>query len=394
MEQHQAKNDFIEVLKDSLQRKSFVKLTLSKTADKNQEVRNIYVRTIELKNEPHLSFTYHYANKDTVDNHRIEEGVNLIATFLGKMFLNADLFTTEKDIRLKYNRKRVPKLMTQSSSFSETPSVQHDRQKKRFIEATKENVYLRSLGITDQRGEVIKSMQDKFKQINKFIEIIDSLITETDLPPALEIVDMGCGKGYLTFALYDYLNHHKHIKTKLTGIEQHEKLVNSCQSITNKAGFNRMTFIRSRIDKFNFDKTDMLIALHACDTATDDAIFKGIKSEANWIIVAPCCHKQIRKEMNCSNPLSYITQYGILEERMAEMVTDTLRALVMEANGYKTKIFEFVSTGHTAKNIMITGEKSGHIDKSQAAGRIEELKKTFGIENFYLQEKLAEKQAQ
>lgn len=383
--------EFADELQASVEQKEFVKLTFGKPTTKTQDIKNIYVRLISLKDTPTLSFTYRHAKKDIVKNHTIEEGVKLASTVLGENFLCGDLFTTKKNIQLKYNKKREPKIIYSKPTMLETLSEEHDKEKNRFIEADKNNVYLRSLGVIDQRGEVNKSMQDKFRQINKYIEIVDGIIkSKKELTQELKIVDMGAGKGYLTFALYDYLNNILGIKTFIKGVDFQENLIKSCNNIAKKANFINLEFVHGDINSFKEEKTDILIALHACNTATDDAIAKGIKADAEIIIVAPCCHKQVRQDMNCESVSKHYLKYGILQERQAEIVTDAIRALTMEAHGYKTNVFEFISLEHTNKNIMIAGQKSETpIDKDEIVKQIESIKKHYGIEKHYLEEKLA-----
>ena len=205
---------------------------------------------------------------------------------------------------------------------------------------------------------------------------------------------MGAGKGYLTFALYDFLSNTLRKKAQVMGVEVRPDLVQLCNQIAQNAGFEQLNFQQGYIGNFTLPKTDILIALHACDTATDDAIFKGIQAKADLIICAPCCHKQIRKQMNCTTHLQNMLQYGIHKERMAEMVTDTIRALLLEVNGYQTKVFEFISTEHTGKNVMIVGQKvSKTKDSSHYLEKIEMLKSEFGIEEHYLEKLLYHQQS-
>ena len=197
---------------------------------------------------------------------------------------------------------------------------------------------------------------------------------------------MGSGKGYLTFALYDYLQT-KNKEIKVTGIELREDLVLKCNTIAEQSLYTGLHFTKGSIQQTDLPFVDMLIALHACDTATDDAIAKGIKANATFIICAPCCHKQIRRQMAPTNALQYITKHGILMERQAEMVTDTIRALMLEAHGYKTKVFDFIEEEDTPKNVLIVGTKSNFSQKifDENILKIKELKTLFGIKEHYLE---------
>jgi len=380
--------EFCEEIQKSIEKKLFTKLTLSKPANNEQEIKNIYVRTVEIKETVMLSFTYRYQRKDVVKNYSIEEGLKLIQAAIGTTFFSGNLFTTTEDIEIKYNKKNVPKIFKSKPTLQVVASIAHDREKKRFIEL-KGNVYLQSLGIVDQRGELIKSMSHKYKQINKYIEIVDSLLKTSTITESFKIVDMGSGKGYLTFALHDYLLNSLKIEPVTQGVEFREELVKSCNNIAEKAGFQKLEFICTEINDYKPEKVDLLIALHACDTATDDAIYKGISSKADFIITAPCCHHQIRNQINCKSSFGDILQFGILKERQAQIITDGIRALLLEANGYKTKVFEFISAEHTDMNLMITATRTDDFSKKETIlQKIEEIKEQFGIQQHYLEKLL------
>ena len=198
------------------------------------------------------------------------------------------------------------------------------------------------------------------------------------MPDDAIIADFGSGKGYLTFALYDHLFNNLKMTPSVSGFELRENLTRFCNELAEKQPFSNLKFIAQDINDYQTERLDMLIALHACDTATDVAIAKGIKANAKIIVVAPCCHKQIRKQLNVHNEMQPILKHGIMEERQAELLTDGIRALLMEAHGYKTKVFEFISTEHTPKNVMIVGIKSKA--KNEALAQVESIKKHYGIE--------------
>jgi hypothetical protein len=268
-------------------------------------------------------------------------------------------------------------------------SFSHDHQKERIIPTLK-NIYLRELGVLNANFEVRMELNDKYLQINKYIELLDPFIRELSFPDYFHIADMGSGKGYLTFALYDYLTNIQGKTPVITGVESRDELVKLSNDIAAKAGFTRLKFITGTISQVELEKIDMLIALHACDTATDDAIFRGIASGSSLIVCAPCCHKQIRKEFHVTNEMKGILKHGILEERQAEIITDGLRALIMEAHGYKTKIFEFISTEHTSKNVMIVGRKLSRKPERRETylDQISAIKNFYGIKSHYLEQLL------
>lgn len=376
-------HQFLEKLSQSVQNQTFIKLTLSKPKHL-VDLKNIYVRLIEIKNTPKLSFTFRYTTRDEVKNHDFTEGYELIESQLGATFLNTILLTPENDISLVFNKKgENPQILIKKTSLAGTSlskkegtDLSHNKEKKRLLDPSQP--YFHALEITDSKGNITPTGQKKFKQINKYIEIIDNLLKEIPLPDDAIVVDFGSGKGYLTFALYDHLFNNLTMTPSVSGFELRENLTHFCNELAKKQHFSQLKFIAQDINDYQTERLDMLIALHACDTATDVAIAKGIKANAKIIVVAPCCHKQIRKQLNVNNEMQPILKHGIMEERQAELLTDGIRALLMEAHGYKTKVFEFVSTEHTPKNVMIVGIKSQI--KKEAFAQVEAIKKHYGIE--------------
>ncbi|MBL7774740.1 MAG: SAM-dependent methyltransferase [Saprospiraceae bacterium] len=367
-----------------------MKCTLSKpTAAAPADLKNIYLRLVDLKSGPHIAFTYRYATRDEVKNYPPELAEQQLAQLLGNAFLNADLFTTEGDSSLSFSKKGKATFTSKIASHTAPVDSRHDRAKKRLLDPAAP--WLHRLGITNAAGTVLSASQDKWKQINKYLEIIDGLLRAHPLPPAARIADMGSGKGYLTFALYDFLHNHHGLQPQITGIELRENLVSFCNTVAAEAGFSGLRFVAEDIRKFQQgQRLDMLIALHACDTATDLALAAGLHAQAGIVVVAPCCHKQVRRALAAPKTLAPMLRHGILEERQAEILTDGIRALLLEAEGYKTQVFEFVSTAHTAKNVMITALREGknQQDRAAALAQVAALKTAFGLRQHYLEQLL------
>jgi SAM-dependent methyltransferase len=275
-----------------------------------------------------------------------------------------------------------------------TPQATHNREKNYRIDAGS-RPYLHDLNITNVNGEVLKHAQDKYRQINHYIDLLAPHLENLKNWKALNVLDMGSGKGYLTFALYDYLHSALRIEASVTGIEHREDLVTLCNQIASKYRFTQLHFQQSYIADVQIADTQLLIALHACDTATDDAIYAGIRANVHLIVVAPCCHKQIRNEMEKAKGMVWkpILKHGIYLERTAEMLTDSLRALILEREGYKTKVIEFTDAAHTPKNVMIIAEKRDNwalADRNLISSQIDQLKHDFGISVHYLEKLLQE----
>ncbi len=378
--------EFITHLQDAIQQEQFVKLTLSKPYKKDTLLKNIYVRLISIKGELQLSFLYRYTTNDQTKNHTFEEAYALLSTILLEDFRIATLLKKEENVTCLMNKKRKGTIRIEKATNTQEASLSHDRAKET---RTTDTSYLFHLGITDAEGKVIPKMADKYSQINKYLEVIESLIKDAELPSPVQVVDMGAGKGYLTFALYDYLKNKLGLEASVLGVEVRNELVESCNSIAEKCQFEGLKFETASIEDVTPENIDILIALHACDTATDDALYKGIISKAKLIVCAPCCHKQIRQQLKGQTFENPILKYGIFKERQFEMVTDTIRSLVLEQHQYKTKVFEFVSNEHTRKNILLVGSKTD-TESPKAAEKIAAIKSEYGIKSHYLEELLGE----
>ena len=377
---------FFDKLAAAIGNRDLIKLLLSAKRDKDSELKNIIITIVKLKKGYFLNFVYRYKTKDITKNYAEKEGLSLIKEAMEKDFFNADVYSNTEDMNLQIKKNGKVMLKVKDSTCKAPVSFNHDKAKDRLIQ-TDNNVYLRELGIVNANWDVRREMSDKYKQINKYIDLMKPYLDGL-LHDGSQIVDMGSGKGYLTFALYDYIKNSLQKDITMTGVELRPDLVDTCNIIAKMSGFDNLGFIRGTIKDASFDNSiDILIALHACDTATDDAIYRGIESNASLIVCAPCCHKQIRREFNTTEPLNNVTKFGILKERQAEIITDTIRALILEAYGYRTNVFEFISTEHTPKNVMIVGEKTSNAnhDKQKKLNDIAAIKKIYGIENHYLE---------
>lgn len=363
-----------------------IKITLSKQRNKNSDLRNIIISPVNLRTGMMLHSIYRHKTRDISKNHSLEEAKNLIINALEKEFLQLDMYVAGENFKLIISKRENAKLLRTAVEAPAPVSFSHDRQKERIIPVA-DIPWMRGLGLVNDKGELRHEMKDKYLQINRYIELLTPEITRAGLKDPVTIADMGSGKGYLTFALYEYLQNHLSRKVSMTGIEYRSDLVNLCNEVAKASGFKGLKFAQGAIGETEIPPCDILIALHACDTATDDAIFKGIEMGAKLIVCAPCCQKQVRKSIKVGADLQAILKHGILLERQAELLTDGIRAMLMESRGYKTKVFEFISSGHTPKNVMIVGRKTGVSkgEKDAVLLKVERLKELFGIQNHYLQ---------
>ena len=384
---HDARTQFWETARRATLSGRLVKLTLSKPRRKDAELpRNLYARPVELKGEHQLQITHRYTDREEAKNYPYPEGLRYLQDALADGFYNADLFSLDEQLSIMQSRKGNARLREQPPQHREAVAT-HDREKFRAI--TADRPYLHALGITTATGEVTAAGRRKYKQINKFVEIVDGLLRDHPLPAGAQVVDMGSGSGYLTFALYDHLANTLGLDVRVTGVELRPQLVKKCRGIAADNHFSQLSFEEGYIDTFQPERIDLLIALHACDTATDDALYQGIRAGAEIMIVAPCCQKQVRRDMIVPDDLKPLLDNGILLERQAAMVTDGLRALYLQGAGYATKLFEFIPLEHTAKNVMITAvRQAGATNRAGAQVQWEGVKRRFGVERHRLEELL------
>jgi len=374
------RGQFFTLLSKSLAADTFVKLVLAKYRGAEPELLRVIARRLTVRGEPCLSFTYRYKTKDVTKNIPVAEAVAAIGEELGTAFENAHLLTSTQDIQLAVSRKGKHSLRVGRAEIAAAPDEEHDREKQRFLDL--ERPFLAALGVADAQHRLIPAMARKWKQINKFLEVLDHAFASSALKGAkqVRVVDFGCGKGYLTFAVHDYLTNTLGIDARVTGVELREDLVQFCSGATARLGIEGLSFEKGDIRSHAAEPIDIMIALHACDTATDYAIHAGIRSGAAIVMCAPCCHKEIRPQMHLPPLLKPMLQHGIHMGQEAEMVTDGLRSLLLESEGYDSKIFEFVSLEHTSKNKMILAvKKSLAADRGAVEAQIREIKDFYGI---------------
>jgi hypothetical protein len=360
---------------------TLIRLTLSGYRGKEKDLKKIQARLVKTNKGTRLLFTYKFDKKDVTKNHPVEEGIEELVLLAGNDFLFANLFTTTRDYQLESGKRGV-RLTESKPSFEQTPDLKHDREKNRPVDPAA--LYLRELGVTNSSGSVRSDKQDKWRQINRFIETLFDVIAKSRLADvdSINVTDMGSGLGYLTFATYDALSENRGMNVTMIGVESRAELVEKCNSIAAACAMEGLSFVKGEIADTEIPETDILLALHACDTATDDAIFKGILAGAEVILASPCCHKELRKQIKSPELLKPIFKHGTLAEREAESLTDAIRAMILEKAGYTARIFEFIGSEHTPKNNMIVAvRKSGAVSQGVDLKEIDALLEAFSIEN-------------
>ena len=396
------KQSFLDMLRSSLGDDTFVKMTIGKYRGKEPALERVYVKRLQLKGVDSLSFLYRYKTQDITKNLEVPEGLQKVKELLGGEFRSGHLFTLGGDAQIEFSKKGKALLRkTKGSQNKGTGPAEHNRTKHRFIDPA--SPFLHRLGITDHEGTVLPSMSRKWKQINKFLETFShavetaGLLKEATAGKPLHVVDFGAGKGYLTFSVHRWLNEYITSNTtdtaephvNVTGVELRENLVGFCNQVAGALNLHGINFYQGDISTFSPDTLDVMIALHACDTATDFALHKGITAGAKVIMSAPCCHKELRPQMQTPTVTAPMLRHGIHMEQQAEMVTDSLRALLLEAHGYSVQVFEFVSLEHTSKNKMILATKSGAPkNREEKLEEIRAIKEFYGIKHQTLEDKI------
>jgi len=383
---------FMAACELSLQQGRFDKLLLSGCRGPQSDLNRLSVRAIDLRGQPHLSFVFHHDTRDITKNWPRAEGLKELRALIGSLFGNAHLHTHDAELQVAISRKgrwslRVAKVADngvdpQSPGAADDGSscAGHNREKPRLIRL--DRPFLGELGVTDGAHRLVPAMARKWKQINKFLEVFGAALAASTLASqaSLEVLDFGAGKGYLTFAVHDHLRHALGLSTNITGVEVRADMVNQCNGIVERLGLQGLHFEQGDVSSYAPRRVDVMIALHACDTATDHAIHFAIRGGASIILCAPCCHKQLRPQLLSPHPLRPILQHGVHLGQEAEMLTDGLRAMLLDACGYSTQVFEFVSLEHTAKNKMILAVKRAQApDAEKLMAQVQEVKAFYGI---------------
>ena len=379
---------FLSLVADAIKQNTFVKMTLSKTAQKNDELRNVYVKPVLIKGRLLYAFTYRYVHRDEVKNYDAMQMLEILKEMIPSRFFNAVLFTVSEDVSLLVSSKGKATLQVKKVQEIREQNFDHDKAKNIVLDPKSPCWF--HLALTTREGNVKADMQHKFRQICKYAEIVESLVRPMRFKnETVAVADMGAGKGYLTFALREVLTQRLGLHTIIKGVELRPELVEKVNAIIRQLGIGDMEFVQGSIADYKPKQLDIMVALHACDTATDDAIAVGVKSGAELIICAPCCHKQIRREMEKSGKKDEMTRFGIFMERQAAMITDAIRALALEYCGYKVQIMEFIEMEDTPKNILLIAQKHNKkVDKTGIVLRINALKQQYGIAQHYIEKAL------
>lgn len=359
------------------------------------DLLRVTVRPIQLKDGPRLAFVSTLRTRDLTRHLGLDEALAALPAMLAD-FGQAQLFAGADEAQLLTSRKGRRTLLqrhaprTAAAADAQDGAAReadapagHDREKRRVVDPRAP--FLTALGVTDASQHLVPAMARKWKQINKFVEVLDHALGESTLKdaPAISVVDFGSGKGYLTFAMHEHLQKRLGRAASVTGVELRGDMVAFCNAAASKLGLGGLRFEEGDVRSVVPPTVDIMIALHACDTATDHAIATGLRANAAIIMCSPCCHKELRPQLLSPHPLRPILKHGVHLGQQAEMLTDTLRAMVLEACGYETRVFEFVALEHSAKNKMILAVKRDRTASAPSVDaawqQIDALKDFYGV---------------
>ena len=334
----------------------------NKSEDKAVKVR---IRPVILKNEIEYQVSEFVGRKVLHSNHSAADVKKKIIDYMTEDFKQAQINMTDAAATILSSKsKTLTCKYKKAGQLKVQRDLSHNRTKKYIIQEGKPVAFMIDLGVMGQDGKIIRTRYDKFRQINRFLEYIEDILPKLDKERELTIIDFGCGKSYLTFAMYYYLKELKGYNIRIIGLDLKADVIEHCNELRTRYGYDKLDFYVGDIATYkDVDKVDMVVTLHACDTATDYALAKAGKWGAEVILSVPCCQHEANRTIK-SDILSPVMDYGILKERMAAIVTDAARAKLLTANGYDTQILEFIDMEHTPKNLLIRAVKSSKEDIS------------------------------
>lgn len=334
----------------------------NKSEDKAVKVR---IRPVILKNEIEYQVSEFVGRKVLHSNHSAADVKKKIIDYMTEDFKQAQINMTDAAATILSSKsKTLTCKYKKAGQLKVQRDLSHNRTKKYIIQEGKPVAFMIDLGVMGQDGKIIRTRYDKFRQINRFLEYIEDILPKLDKERELTIIDFGCGKSYLTFAMYYYLKELKGYNIRIIGLDLKADVIEHCNELRTRYGYDKLDFYVGDIATYkDVDKVDMVVTLHACDTATNYALAKAVKWGAEVILSVPCCQHEANRTIK-SDILSPVMDYGILKERMAAIVTDAARAKLLTANGYDTQILEFIDMEHTPKNLLIRAVKSSKEDIS------------------------------
>ena len=318
----------------------------------------IKVRPVMIRDSLYFQVSRYTDKQVFHENMTAEDALETLSGWILHDFRQAQIRMQDEMVTVLVSKKGKATVKSKKAACIETQNLEHNRKKQYIIEEGTAVPFMIDLGVMTESGKIIRTRYDKYRQINRFLEFIEDILPELPTDRTVHIIDFGCGKSYLTFAMYYYLKVLKHYDIRITGLDLKQKVIEDCQALADRYGYDGLQFLCGDIADYNgTDEVDMVVALHACDTATDYALYKAVKWHASVILSVPCCQHELNQRIQCET-LSGAFQYGLIRERTAALMTDAMRGQLLEMKGYKTQLLEFIDMEHTPKNILIRAVKS------------------------------------
>lgn len=344
----------------------------------------IKVRPVMIRDSLYFQVSRYTDKQVFHENMTAEDALEKLSGWILHDFRQAQIRMQNEMVTVLVSKKGKATVKSKKAACIETQNLEHNRKKQYIIEEGTAVPFMIDLGVMTESGKIIRTRYDKYRQINRFLEFIEDILPELPTDRTVHIIDFGCVKSYLTFAMYYYLKVLKHYDIRITGLDLKQKVIEDCQALADRYGYDGLQFLCGDIADYNgTDEVDMVVTLHACDTATDYALYKAVKWHASVILSVPCCQHELNRKMQCET-LSGAFQYGLIKERTAALMTDAMRGQLLEMKGYKTQLLEFIDMEHTPKNILIRGVKSkGLLPKAVRKQQMENYQKCrdfFGAE--------------
>lgn len=338
----------------------------------------VIVKPFENNDELKYQFTYQFDNRVAHSNLNVGDSVDEVVALITNIFKQVLINTDEKEYHVLSNKKGKINIIERSVQVAHKElKFSHNREKQYIIKDNKVVPFLVELGVMNLQGKVLNEKYDKFKQINRFVEFVQDIVDEFEPGKTINIIDFGCGKSYLTFAIHYYLTEILNHKVNIVGLDLKKDVINTCNRIVSKYNMKGIRFQVGDIKDYKQTNVDMVVTLHACDTATDYALYNAIQWGAKVILSVPCCQHELNNQIKTDN-LKALTDYGIVKERISALITDVTRAKLLELKGYKTQLLEFIDMEHTPKNILIRAVKRDkNINYKKQKEELDNLKKEF-----------------
>lgn len=372
-------NNLRQLIENLFNEKNILRMIFSNPYKKDKEsIGKVTVKPYESSDDVKYQFTYQFENRVAHSNLDLDDSIDETVALITNIFKQVLINTNDKEYHILSNKSKKINIIERANQVAHKEmKLSHNREKQYIIKDNKVVPFLVELGVMNLQGKVLNDKYDKFKQINRFIEFVQDIVEEFDSKKTINIIDFGCGKSYLTFAIHYYLTEILNYKVNIVGLDLKKDVINKCNQIVSKYRMKGIRFQVGDIKDYKETEVDMVVTLHACDTATDYALYNAIKWDARVILSVPCCQHELNKQIKTDN-LKALTDYGIVKERISALMTDVTRAKLLELNGYKTQLLEFIDMEHTPKNILIRAVKRNkNINYKKQKEELDNLKKEF-----------------